>query len=93
MRTILTLLVLIAASQSGRASAADLPSASSYPRGSSGGVSYGELWSGRAVVAGPARPVRRLMGDSNYVGSVYGLGKPAYSGVGPRPDWGRSSYD
>ena len=39
------------------------------------------------------RPHRRVMGGPDYVGSSYGLGKPAYSGIGPRPDWGRSTYD
>ena len=36
-------------------------------------------------------PATRVTGDSDYMGSVYGLGKPHPSGVGPRPDWGRSS--
>jgi hypothetical protein len=36
-------------------------------------------------------PATRVVGDSDYMGSVYGLGKPHPSGVGPRPDWGRSS--
>lgn len=38
------------------------------------------------------RPPTRVVGDSDYAGSVYGLGKPM-SGVGTRPDWGRSNPD
>ena len=41
----------------------------------------------------PARPPTRRMGDSDYVGSAWGLGKPSYYGIGTRPDWGRSSVD
>jgi hypothetical protein len=57
-------------------------------------AAYERLWSAPPPTAsdGP-RPRRRLMGGSDYVGSVYGLGKPAVSGIGPRPDWGRSTAD
>jgi hypothetical protein len=42
----------------------------------------------RPPVLGPhGRPVN---GGPGYVGSDYGLGKPAYTGLGTRPDWGRS---
>ena len=56
---------------------------------------YGSLWEGRIVrrEAGPLRPHRRVMGGPDYVGSDWGLGKPPVSGIGPRPDWGRSTYD
>lgn len=53
-------------------------------------------WPGRAPVAGiptRPRPARRVMGGPDYVGSDYGLGKPAFYGLGSRPDWGRSSTD
>lgn len=36
------------------------------------------------------RPARRLNGGPGYVGSDYGLGKPSVTGLGTRPDWGRS---
>lgn len=36
-------------------------------------------------------PPRRVTGGPGYAGSEYGLGKPAFSGLGSRPDWGRSS--
>ncbi|TDR94951.1 hypothetical protein [Enterovirga rhinocerotis] len=57
---------------------------------------YGQIWDEQDY--GPARrhprrPPTRVMGGPGYVGSDYGLGKPAFSGVGPRPDWGRSSID
>lgn len=39
------------------------------------------------------RPARVVTGDVGYVGSDWGLGKPSYSGIGSRPDWGRSSID
>lgn len=42
---------------------------------------------------GRLSPTRRVMGGPDYVGSDYGLGKPAYFGLGSRPDWGRSSTD
>jgi hypothetical protein len=29
-------------------------------------------------------------GGPGYVGSDYGLGKPAFTGLGSRPDWGHS---
>ena len=50
---------------------------------------------GGYVTTGRARPrpYRRVMDGPDYVGSSFGLGKPAYSGIGPRPDWGRSSVD
>ena len=37
------------------------------------------------------RPPRRTVGSPGYVGSDYGLGKPAFTGLGARSDWGRSS--
>jgi hypothetical protein len=37
------------------------------------------------------RPARRVTGGPGYVGSDFGLGKPAFTGLGSRPDWGRSS--
>jgi hypothetical protein len=33
---------------------------------------------------------RPVNGGPGYVGSDYGLGKPAYTGLGSRPDWGYS---
>ena len=39
----------------------------------------------------PGRPPRRIVGDPGYVGSDFGLGKPSFTGLGSRPDWGRSS--
>ena len=40
----------------------------------------------------PAPPAysRPVNGGPGYVGSDYGLGKPAFTGLGSRPDWGRS---
>jgi hypothetical protein len=52
------------------------------------GISAGRL---PTVSAGPLRPHRRLMGDSTYAGSEYGLSKPSYNGLGSRPDWGLSN--
>jgi hypothetical protein len=43
------------------------------------------------LAPGPGRPARRIIGDPGYVGSDYGLGKPSFTGLGSRPDWGRSS--
>lgn len=37
----------------------------------------------------PPHPARVFTGDPGYVGSDYGLGKPAFTGLGSRPDWGR----
>ena len=58
---------------------------------------YEQLWAeqdvGVVVAHRGRRPPTRVMGGPGYVGSDYGLGKPAFSGVGPRPDWGRSSVD
>ena len=58
---------------------------------------------GPAGLGPPARPPRAAPGagarppparvftrDPGYVGSDYGLGKPAFTGLGSRPDWGRS---
>lgn len=61
-------------------------------------LAYEGLWAGRSIDPGadvgpPGRPHRRVMGGPDYVGSTFGLGKPPVSGIGPRPDWGRSSYD
>lgn len=36
---------------------------------------------------------RRIDGGPGYVGSDWGLGKPSRTGLGSRPDWGRSSVD
>lgn len=38
-------------------------------------------------VVGP-RPRRLVSGGRGYVGSSWGLGRPSYSGIGTRPDWG-----
>ncbi|MDB5559113.1 MAG: hypothetical protein JWQ36_2047 [Enterovirga sp.] len=39
----------------------------------------------------PPRPLGRpVTGGPGYVGSDYGLGKPAFTGLGSRPDWGFS---
>lgn len=35
------------------------------------------------------RPPRLVTGGPGYVGSDYGLGKPSFTGLGSRPDWGR----
>lgn len=43
--------------------------------------------------SGWPRPARRVTGGPGYVGSEWGLGKPSFYGIGPRPDWGRSSID
>ena len=77
------------------ARAADLAEPPFGPAGGFGGsLSYGELWSRRRdVYADRSRPARRVMGGPDYVGSNYGLAKPPYLGIGPRPDWGRSTYD
>ncbi len=41
--------------------------------------------------AGASRhPARIYTRDPGYAGSDYGLGKPAFTGLGSRPDWGRS---
>ena len=37
---------------------------------------------------GPVRPARKITPGPGYVGSEWGLGKPNYWGIGPRPDWG-----
>jgi hypothetical protein len=66
----------------------------SLPAYDSARVPYGEMWGEVDVYRqGRLRPARRVMGGPDYVGSAYGLGKPPFSGVGPRPDWGRSSDD
>ena len=57
------------------------------PGGSQQGLS-GRL---PTVLAVPLRPHRRLMGDTTYAGSEYGLSKPSYNGLGSRPDWGLSN--
>ena len=38
---------------------------------------------------GYGRPPRNVTGGPGYVGSDYGLGKPSFTGLGSRPDWGR----
>jgi hypothetical protein len=39
----------------------------------------------------PPPPHGRVVnGGPGYVGSDYGLGKPAFTGLGSRPDWGHS---
>ena len=46
----------------------------------------------RAGTAGTSpHPVRVFTRSPGYAGSDYGLGKPAFTGLGSRPDWGRSS--
>jgi hypothetical protein len=46
---------------------------------------------GYAAWGRPVRPHGRpVNGGPGYVGSDYGLGKPAYTGLGTRPDWGFS---
>jgi len=46
---------------------------------------------GYAPRAGPLRAHGRpVNGGPGYVGSDYGLGKPAFTGLGSRPDWGHS---
>jgi hypothetical protein len=38
---------------------------------------------------GPSKRLGRpVTGSPGYVGSDYGLGKPAFTGLGSRPDWG-----
>lgn len=95
-----TLLFLVIASGATMASAADLRERNGYraygppPYGGSR-IDYEALWSDRMARqdVDPSRPHRRVMGGPDYVGSNWGLGKPAVSGIGPRPDWGRSTYD
>ena len=41
---------------------------------------------------GLARPGRRVMGGPGYAGSDWGLGKPSFWGLGPRPDDGWVEY-
>lgn len=91
------LAIMLFAALPGAASAADLrePGWGAHPPPARWG-GYEGLWAegGRSgPVAGPARPHRRVMGGPDYVGSNWGLGKPPVSGIGPRPDWGRSTYD
>jgi hypothetical protein len=47
----------------------------------------------RRSTSSPGRPYRPVAGGPGYVGSDYGLGKPAVTGLGSRPDWGRSFVD
>lgn len=90
MRMIFSAVVLMTLAQP--AHAADLAETRSNPVH---GPDYGALWAGREpfLQRDYSRPPRRVLGGPGYVGDNYGLGKPPYSGVGPRPDWGRSSYD
>lgn len=46
-----------------------------------------------AAPAGPLRPTRRVTGGPDYAGSDYGLAKPSFYGMSPRPDWGRGNLD
>jgi hypothetical protein len=41
-------------------------------------------------LAQPRPHGRPVNGGPGYVGSDYGLGKPAFTGLGSRPDWGYS---
>lgn len=95
MRTISAILLLTAIGASS-AGAADLglPPPPDLYAGGAGHHRYHRLWGGPETYPpdGP-RPRRRIMGGPDYVGSNWGLGKPPVSGIGPRPDWGRSSYD
>ena len=96
MRTICAVLILAAAVPTG-VGAADLglpPPPPDLHGGGAGYQRYHRLWGGPEVYPpdGP-RPRRRIMGGPDYVGSTWGLGKPPVSGIGPRPDWGRSNYD
>ena len=44
----------------------------------------------RPIEVVPEAPPRApATGSPGYVGSDYGLGKPAFTGLGSRPDWGR----
>jgi hypothetical protein len=45
--------------------------------------SQAELWNGAR-----RHPPRRTNRTPGYVGSDWGLGRPAYTGLGSRPDWG-----
>ena len=57
------------------------------------GRNPGRLLAPRSAGAEPAgRIPRAVEGGPGYVGSDYGLGKPAFTGLGSRPDWGRSGY-
>ena len=87
---------LLGAAAEGRAADLRIPP---LPGGAAGGG--GSAWeeeaglglAGDAVATSPRRPARRVTGDLGYVGSDFGLGKPAFYGLGTRPDWGRSSAD
>lgn len=74
---------------------ADLRERAPYPAYACPRLGYEDLWAGRVArrEGGPLRPHRRVMGGPDYVGDNWGLGKPPVSGIGPRPDWGRSTYD
>ena len=74
---------------------ADLREPSPYPAYGGLRPGYEGLWAGPPMrrEGGPLRPHRRVMGGPDYVGDNWGLGKPPVSGIGPRPDWGRSTYD
>jgi hypothetical protein len=43
-----------------------------------------------ASARAPRSVGRPVNGGPGYVGSDYGLGKPAFTGLGSRPDWGFS---
>jgi hypothetical protein len=98
MRQVPGLLLLALLLLPTRADAADLraagPSLRLPPDAYGSPLRYGRLYDPYApYTEGGPRPHRRVMGGPDYVGSSFGLGKPAYSGIGPRPDWGRSTYD
>ena len=40
------------------------------------------------ALPGSRRPARRVMEGPDYAGSPWGLGKPSFWGIGPRPDDG-----
>ena len=93
-RTVLLLAAAMIAASGMAAVAADYdlrsPSGSTIAPGG-----YGiPLDPARSVPEGAlGRPARRVVGGPDYAGTEYGLGKPSFYGMAPRPDWGRSSID
>lgn len=79
--------LVVVLSPLGSAAGADLEDPRAY-----GLPGYGRHGSGppeRGPIA-PHHPPRVVTRQPGYVGSDYGLGKPAFTGLGSRPDWGRS---
>ena len=90
----LRLLVLaVLAGSAVPASAADPQDAADLRARGEADMSAPDVDPGRRGVPSSARPRRRVTGGPDYVGSDYGLGKPSFSGIGSRPDWGRSSIE